>query len=459
MNNERQFDDVNIPAGRQVAMPLDTLLPLTNGVAQAIPDGSDLTAILHVNHLLDDVLELNRIFVSRNYRVLFVPVSYHRESDQLLKEAEYEVFFPSRHGAVGSTRVEAAVHGAIAKALQSIDQSGSRILVLEDGGYHYHCVSNFKRIEIVGAIEQTANGVRNLLCLLEAGHTLEYPVLSVARSKIKTRIENKFIAKRAIEELSLLLYSRGDFLKYRNVLVIGYGMIGREVALVLRSCDCHVTVIERNDVIKAAAVAEGFAASNAIQVEHFTEKLLVVGATGERSFGVAELELFFGSRLHELSLVSVSSKQIEFEDLLDVFETGDVLALGTGSVHCQETRHLFGTEYRLSAIDRECVIAMFADGKPVNFFRPGCESLSTSVIDLVNAELVGLVGRLMEEHHGLPNKLRLLGRDPIGIHIDECDLVDAWAESNCLRKDVGQTRLFEPHPCEAELINAYSWEN
>lgn len=114
------------------------------------------------------------------------------------------------------------------KSIEEVARKGiKKIIILDDGGYLIDLVNSLDLSCFnVVCIEQTSAGINHL-----ENKTIQFPVLNVAKSKAKLHLETPFIVESA---LNRLLESTNLLTKeIQNVLILGYGAIGREVENIL----------------------------------------------------------------------------------------------------------------------------------------------------------------------------------------------------------------------------------
>ena len=123
------------------------------------------------------------------------------------------------------------ITAAVAKDILPEIRRGMRLFIIEDGGYHSQTIDNLEEIypeligSIIGSVEQTTSGTR----ILSSKTHYSYPSVSIARSEIKMCLESVFIGQKIVEELSSFIAYTNQFLNYRDVMMIGYGIFGRAV--------------------------------------------------------------------------------------------------------------------------------------------------------------------------------------------------------------------------------------
>ncbi len=457
-------------------------MPITANVAQRLDASAFSEAlIIHTNHLLDDVLMLNEVFVQLGAQLVFIPVMYGEK--RLPAYAPYDLLYPQavdgevfiyKNGQpiAGAPRdLDQAVRATIAEAFaQYAAVTNRKVLIVEDGGYHYDALHVAEQLispwapGIVAAVEQTRKGVRNAEAHLKrANGRHRYPILSVARSKLKTRFENRFIAQRVIEETTLMLYLLDEFLTYRDVYVIGYGVIGRPLAMIARSMDCRVFVNDIDLAVQRAAVSDGFRVVNSPSPRFFESMPIVIGTTGNPSFTLPMFARFLESAAPRLYLASASSGRIEFSQLIQFFEgapeeqralTEQFPFLGwIEDISIDFVKKVYTYAFTYRGQRREVVL--FGEGYPINFYRPDSQSLPAKIIDPINAEILVLCEYGLKHAHRLDHRTYLLGQDDLpDLSISEEDILRLWGKQNAIAglngaHDVWQT--FAPHPCEVRL--------
>lgn len=416
--------------------------------------------VLHINHCMDNSFYFNRQLEKTGARVIFVAAPYNDrragcEGEEVCyRAAEMENGFrivrfqrgtdghESWEKCLPETEFAGAVRAMIDEALKRdvlpLVKEGKRWLLLEDGGYHYPVLNAFfeeypdiKRT-FLGCVEQTMSGTRNALAA-----SPDYPVLSAARSLYKLRVEAYFVGMRIVDKLRQLLHERGEFLDHREVLILGYGIIGRSLALSLRGMGCHVTVSDRDLAVCEAAAVEGFALWRPWRGEAMPPAFLVLGTVGQPSFTADMLGYFQRGKRKRMYLASASSKRVEFEAVLPVLER----------FACQ--KNAFSTVCRLPG-ERE--IVLLGNGYPLNFADPEEESLTYAVIDPVFGEMYLLADVLYRagRENSLGAGLRLLGCDrSLNRLVDEEALVERWNRQNDLAFPISLV-----HPQEKRLQNA-----
>lgn len=429
--------------------------------------------VIHINHYLKDIVEFNRVLASIFDKLIYVVVPYSMETkitpSQLYHTYYHEVnkkkYIIKKDSSTISSASDfySAMYESIKLAFRNevvnLVGSGKKILIIEDGGFHYNVIDELIKSyphlknAIIGAIEQTTSGVKRYKEALNK-ISISYPVLSVARSKIKMRIESHFIARRVIDELNYLLYMTNNFLSFHNVLIIGYGIIGRNISKALSVLECNIMVYDIEECVLSLAKRDGIETIDNVQNIHFMDNLIIIGATGESAFTQSMFFSFVTSTAKKIFLASASSKRIEFQNIVNFFEHGDKEARYKQIIDRIEDIRIeqkeYGIVYNFTYKNVAKKIVLIANGYPVNFYRKNVISLTESVIDLIYCEIILLVGYLLKAK--LNPKLYLLGSEDLNfLDIEEEQLVRNWFDLLCLHLDETTSniwRKFDVHPLE-----------
>lgn len=402
------------------------------------------TVVVHINHCMENSFyftrQLRRVF----HEVVLIAVPYNDRG--VPETAEYPVY----HGArtAGGYRLlrggvfledtaadfPAAVRRLIALALQNDVQpyvaQGKRVLILEDGGYHYPVLEEFLRqprwrAAVLGAVEQTTAGTR-----ASCRDTLAYPVASVARSAYKTRVEAYFVANRVVDELTRMLHALDEFIDFHDVLLLGYGVIGRSVAGSLRPHHVRLFARDTDADVQQTAQAEGCLPWDGV----FREGMLVLGNVGKPSFSADMLCAFLAGPARRIYLASSSSKQEEFKEIFGPLQKARRLRYPQADCY----RFPSGKE-----------LLLLAEGFPLNFYDRGADSLTYDMIDPVFSEMLLSALYLREHQAQLPSRTYLFGIDEqLGGAPAEQTLLTRWMTLNHLHFDA---ETFNRHPQEDRL--------
>lgn len=401
-------------------------------------------AVLHINHCVPNSFEFNRILKRVFHSVVFVAVPYNNEAPQ---KADYTVYSAARAGSAyimkrnGSPYcsedcpIEDAVRHMIFDAVKNdlirYVECGKNIIIIEDGGYHYGIIDALIKEypllaeKIAGAVEQTMSGTR----LAASCDHLPYPVFSIARSDYKIRYESGFVAGRVINAIDMMLSDIGEFPDYRSFLILGYGILGRAITLKLKSRFADIQVYDSNNAVMLSAENDGFEKWDG----KFRGNDIVIGVTGNNSFNCGMMKSFLNGSSKRICLVSASSKQSEFSDVLSLVE------------HCDFQKN---GNTRLYKYKSDKTIIIPADGFPINFGYSTAQALSDEMIDPLFAEMLILATTLTDLNSEFENKLYMLGCGSCIDHI-VCEnvIISQWAGKNGINADLENIHG-HIHPCE-----------
>jgi adenosylhomocysteinase len=162
-----------------------------------------------------------------------------------------------------STRAEVwAWRGQSAKDYAwCIDQVlGTRPEQLIDDGSDLHVAAHVSRARgIVGGSEETTTGVVRLKAL-EAEGKLAYPVIAVNNAKTKFMFDNRYGTGQST--LDGIMRATALLLAGAKIVVVGYGWVGKGVAMRARGMGARVTVVEVDPIKALEAHLEGFDVSS-----------------------------------------------------------------------------------------------------------------------------------------------------------------------------------------------------
>ncbi len=435
--------------------------------------GTDIV-VLHINHCLDNSFFFNNVLNSVFSHVIFIAVPYNNQ------EVDNQYPYPCYHGLFWDGAYHLMKNGkelgiqhpdfleasllllqeAFCREIIPLLQKGKKLLIIEDGGYHFEALSRLKPIypdiekDTVGVVEQTTSGTRNSMS--ETGYRYAYPCASVARSQIKMELESIFIGQRVIEELGLMLYTADAFLSFHSILLVGYGIIGRSCRIALEGKYCSISAYDTNPQIRQVAQEEGVQTYDEPCPEMFLRDTVVIGCVGQPSFGREMFLSFLNGEGEKLYLASGSSKDVEFQYILQ-YLAGNEQPISSLSLESMEKKEFY-VRYNFFYKGKRKAVFLLAEGKPVNFYRKGVISLTYRVIDLVFAEMLQLAVYLCE-HPELPPQLYILGEDnPLTANISEQNLLELWFQENNFYYQEDIQKFLNPHPM-TEFLRKIVWEN
>lgn len=247
-----------------------------------------------------------------------------------------------------------------------------KLVLIDVGGYFCKPLLERKDIDlsyIAGVIEITTFGHNRYL---EKQRLLPVPVISVARSELK-EAEAVYVGQSAVRATEDLLQEAGWALTGRTCLVVGYGMIGKRVALALRERNIRTIVHDKSPRKKLLAHLEGF--ETATLEAGLAQASIVLSSTGGQAVSVEDLRVVKDA----VVLLSAGSRTQEF----------DICGIRRLATHQARLTGLL--ERVVLPWGLQCLIAN--DGKAVNFLKDGTPE---EIIDLVFAEAAESIRYLVQ---------------------------------------------------------------
>ncbi|TAM47799.1 MAG: hypothetical protein EPN53_11195 [Acidobacteria bacterium] len=276
---------------------------------------------------------------------------------------------------------DAVPQSLLQKAQQKSDGDGRKIVILDVGGYFAKALQEQDVRHVCGVVEDTTFGHNRYI---RAAENIRVPILSVARSELK-EIEARFVGKDAVVAMDLILREIGISISGRNALVIGYGMIGKNVARTLARYDLKVYVYDRVDTRNLRAHSDGFTVHTKKKVLERAD--IIFSATGTEAIS-GDNALSYKDMVDccqpDVVLASVGSRKSEFA----------MASLRSKAVRRIELSDWLA-KYELST-NKNIIVAL--DGSAVNFHLP---SIPVEVLDLVFSEIVMCSLRLLKEDRTL----------------------------------------------------------
>ncbi len=131
--------------------------------------------------------------------------------------------------------------------------------ILIDDGADLIFLTHTKRTELLksirGASEETTTGVNRLRRMASEG-ALKFPVIAVNDSPAKRLFDNRFGT--AESTLQAIMGITNTLVAGKDVVVVGYGFVGRGIASRVRGLGAIVTVVETDPIKALEAVMDGF---------------------------------------------------------------------------------------------------------------------------------------------------------------------------------------------------------
>lgn len=278
--------------------------------------------------------------------------------------------------------------GALLQAAQAAsDTDKKKVVIIDVGGYFADPLARSTDLRhVAGVVEDTTFGHNRYKSSMAK---IAVPIVSVARSELK-EIEARFVGKDAVAAMDLILRDPGVSISGRNALVIGYGMIGKNVARTLRRYDLKVSVYDRKETMCLRAHADGFAVHKKSIL--LPKAHIIFSATGTEAIegnppNAVTYQELVESCHRGVILASVGSRKSEFDiEELRKQRTYEE-PLGRGKDKKGESTLV---RYTLSNT-KQIIVA--CDGSAVNFYH---QSIPIEVLDLVFAEIITSCFRLLQ---------------------------------------------------------------
>jgi adenosylhomocysteinase len=266
----------------------------------------------------------------------------------------------------------------IAKAVEKSKVDGKKIIIWDVGGYFALPLVRLPGElvqHISGVVEDTTFGHNRYL---EQCQKIDVPIFSVARSALK-EVEARYVGRDAIEAIGGILRKLGIISSGRNALVLGYGMIGKNVARSLAAADFKVSVYDRHDHLNLRAFIDGFAIHK--KRELIKQADVIFSATATQAMSFEDIE----ECKNNVLLVSVGSKDTEF----------DVRQVAAQSLERQE----LGSNITKYVLPNSKSVLVARDGTAVNFLLDGQPD---EIMDLVFTEILLCTMKILKTEIEIP---------------------------------------------------------
>lgn len=378
--------------------------------------------VILIQHLLSDFIHLVDAFLSSRVDkshvfIVGIPYSTKDKTVKYLKLKGYEnleipLVYP----------FDEQVRSTMRKAIEVSKSNGKKILIVEDGGYavpilHKEFIGEGDRF--IGAVEQTSNGIWRDEEILEK-YEIPYciPIIDVARSNIKLRLESPLIGRAVCRNIELLLGKEFLEISGKKVGVTGFGSTGSRIAKTIKDMGAQLTIYSDNSIDLNFAHNEGYKiAHNGLELVKSSN--IIIEATGREWAGADEITALQNGTY----FVSASSKRMgikynEFEGLIDKDKTVNLPGIGV--------------KYHLTTGN---TVTLLADGFPVNFFDS--ESVPDKAIEFIPTIL-------FESAKFLINKKDVVPKGIIGFAPNKTDsdkIKNIKEELNKLEKDIAHRHL------------------
>ncbi|MDA4129295.1 MAG: adenosylhomocysteinase [Thaumarchaeota archaeon] len=171
--------------------------------------------------------------------------------------------------------------------------------ILDDGGELHVTYANGTHDSCAGGTDETTTGTVRLRAL-DAERKLRYPVIPVNEAATKHIFDNMFGTGQSA--LDGLIRATGLLVAGKTVLVVGYGWVGRGVALRLSGMGAKVIVTEIDPIKALEAHLNGFSVHRMVEAVQFADIVLTcsgqVNVVGGQHFGILKDGAILGNLGH-----------------------------------------------------------------------------------------------------------------------------------------------------------------
>lgn len=253
-----------------------------------------------VSHILNDKEEFLKFMSSRFERIGIVAKKTSIDHDSMKIFKRYADILPT-------TKEDLASRFDISSIVEFVGHS-RRLLIIDVGGYFSsvipHLMAAFGE-RLIGIVEDTANGEARYQAA-----TCQCPVISIGRAKLKEP-EDIRVGHSIVFSIETIMREYGIVPHEYSHLVIGFGRVGRSIAVTLARRQVRVIVYDRDPLKLAKANALGLETRD--RDAAMTTSDVIIGATGAKSLTTTDLSILRPGSL----IASATSPDDEF-DFFDV---------------------------------------------------------------------------------------------------------------------------------------------
>jgi adenosylhomocysteinase len=156
--------------------------------------------------------------------------------------------------------------------------------ILTDDGSDLHIMAHNKKIRgVIGGTEETTSGVTRLKAL-EKDAKLMYPIIGVNNANTKHLFDNRYGTGQST--LYGIIRLTNVLIAGKQVVVCGYGFVGKGIASRARGLGANVTIVEVDPIKAIEAYMEGYNVKQINQV--VTSADIFISCTGQRNVVTAQ---------------------------------------------------------------------------------------------------------------------------------------------------------------------------
>jgi adenosylhomocysteinase len=150
-------------------------------------------------------------------------------------------------------------------------------ILTDDGGDLHIAAHKLRTTQFYGGTEETTTGVKRLE-LLQSRKRLKYPVIAVNNAYTKHLFDNRYGTGQST--IDGILRTTGLFLSGKQVIVCGYGWVGKGVSVRARGMGAIVTITEIDPIKALEAHMDGFNVKRLSEIAHLGD--IFITCTGNR---------------------------------------------------------------------------------------------------------------------------------------------------------------------------------
>ena len=309
--------------------------------------------IIIVQHLMSDTFDLVMSLINNNIEIMCLFAKKYSINRQMFLQLSGLITIKELN-----EESDGDCKSVLEEAIIKSNLDGKNIAILDLGGEYAKILQNINhnKTKIV-IVEDTAYGHRRYEKLSLNNDKIF--IRSVATSMFK-EIEAKFVGSSIVHSTEDIFRSVGRTLVGENVLVIGYGMIGKNVTHSLKCLNCNVSVYDVDFTRLCHAHFDGY--NTGKRESLIASNHIIFGVTGTTSIDICDVDSFSNPTV----LISGSSKQIEFSNIF--YNTA-----------------LRNNDYIQMCKIKGKTVFILNNGFPVNFTK---NSVPNCIIDFVFAEMI-----------------------------------------------------------------------
>jgi adenosylhomocysteinase len=139
-------------------------------------------------------------------------------------------------------------------------------ILTDDGGELHIAAHKLRKIRFYGGTEETTTGVKRLE-ILQSRKRLKYPVIAVNNAYTKYLFDNRYGTGQST--IDGILRTTGLFLSGKQVIVCGYGWVGKGISIRARGMGAIVTITEIDPIKALEAHMDGFNVKQLSEIAQF----------------------------------------------------------------------------------------------------------------------------------------------------------------------------------------------